>query len=97
MKTAISLDLIDHHAIIQIQDNGIGISSTDLPNIFDRFYRVSSDRSRKKGGSGLGLAIALAIVKAHGGDIQVKSKLGEGSVFTIKIPSIVRQDISSSR
>ena len=96
-KVEVSLDLIDHHAIIQIQDNGIGISSTDLPNIFDRFYRVSSDRSRKKGGSGLGLAIALAIVKAHGGDIQVKSKLGEGSVFTIKIPSIVRQDISSSR
>ncbi|MEI6332237.1 MAG: ATP-binding protein [Pseudanabaena sp. ELA645] len=52
------------------------LSSTDLPNIFDRFYRVSSDRSRKKGGSGLGLAISMAIVKAHNGDIQVKSELG---------------------
>ncbi|MEI6330137.1 MAG: two-component system sensor histidine kinase RppB [Pseudanabaena sp. ELA645] len=87
-KVEVSLDLIDHHAIIQIQDNGIGISSTDLPNIFDRFYRVSSDRSRKKGGSGLGLAISMAIVKAHNGDIQVKSELGQGSTFTIKIPSI---------
>jgi len=87
-KVEVSLDHIDHHAIIQIQDNGIGIGSSDLPNIFDRFYRVSSDRSRKKGGSGLGLAISMAIVKAHGGNIQVKSELGEGSTFTIKIPSI---------
>jgi two-component system OmpR family sensor kinase len=88
-KVEVSLDLVDHHAIIQIQDNGIGISSTDLPNIFDRFYRVSSDRSRKKGGSGLGLAIAQAISKAHNGDIQAKSELGQGSIFTIKIPSVV--------
>jgi two-component system OmpR family sensor kinase len=88
-KVEVSLALIDHHAIIQIQDNGIGISSTDLPNIFDRFYRVSSDRSRKKGGSGLGLAISMAIAKAHNGDIQAKSELGQGSIFTIKIPSVV--------
>ena len=87
-KVEVFLDHIDHHAIIQIQDNGIGISSTDLPNIFDRFYRISNDRSRKKGGSGLGLAIAVAIVRSHGGNIQVKSEIGEGSTFTIKIPSI---------
>ncbi|NUN66795.1 two-component sensor histidine kinase (plasmid) [Pseudanabaena biceps] len=87
-KVEVSIDHIDYHAIIQIQDNGIGINSSDLPNIFDRFYRVSNDRSRKKGGSGLGLAIAMAIAKAHGGSIQVKSELGEGSTFTIKIPSI---------
>ena len=86
-KVDISLDHIDHHAIIQIHDNGIGISSSDLPNIFDRFYRVSNDRASKKGGSGLGLAIAMAIAKAHGGDIQVKSEFGEGSTFIIKIPS----------
>jgi two-component Ni(II)/redox sensor kinase NrsS len=45
-----------------------------------------SDRSRKKGGSGLGLAIALAIVKSHNGDIQAKSELGQGSIFTIRLP-----------
>jgi len=84
----VSLDHIEHHAIIQIQDNGIGISSTDLSNIFDRFYRVSNDRSRKKGGSGLGLAIAMAIAKSHSGYIQAKSELGEGSTFTIRLPLV---------
>ena len=87
-KVEVSLYHIDHHGIIQIQDNGIGISSIDLPHIFDRFYRVSNDRSRKKGGSGLGLAIAMAIVKAHGGNIQVKSELEAGSTFIIRIPCI---------
>jgi len=87
-KVEVSLEQIEHHAIIQIQDNGIGISSTDLPNIFDRFYRVSNDRSRKKGGSGLGLAIAVAIAKSHDGDIQAKSELTQGSTFTIRLPLI---------
>ena len=85
-KVEVYLDRIDRMATIQIQDTGIGIDSIDLPYIFDRFYRVSSDRSRKKGGSGLGLAIAIAIAKAHGGDIQGKSELGQGSIFTIRLP-----------
>ena len=85
-EVEVSLDHLDRIAIIQIQDTGIGIDSIDLPHIFDRFYRASSDRSRKKGGSGLGLAIATAIAIAHGGSIQVKSELREGSIFTIKIP-----------
>jgi len=84
-KVEVSLDRLDHYAIIQIQDTGIGIDSIDLPYIFDRFYRVSSDRSRKKGGSGLGLAIAMAIAKVHNGNIQVKSELGKGSIFTIRL------------
>jgi two-component system OmpR family sensor kinase len=83
-KVGVYLDRLDRMAIIQIQDTGIGIDSIDLPHIFDRFYRVSSDRSRKKGGSGLGLAIAAAIAKAHGSNIQVKSGIGEGSTFTIR-------------
>jgi len=85
-KVEVSLDRLDHYAIIQIQDTGIGISSIDLPYIFDRFYRASSDRSRKKGGSGLGLAIAMAIAKVHNGNIQVQSELGQGSTFTIRLP-----------
>lgn len=84
-KVEVSLDRLDHYAIIQIQDTGIGIDSIDLPYIFDRFYRVNSDRSRKKGGSGLGLAISMAIAKIHNGNIQVKSQLGKGSIFTIRL------------
>jgi signal transduction histidine kinase len=76
----------DHHALIQVQDTGIGIPSKEQARIFDRFYRVNSDRSRHTGGAGLGLAIAQAIAKAHQGTIQVKSELGKGSIFTVQLP-----------
>jgi signal transduction histidine kinase len=76
----------DHQALITIQDTGIGIAAEEQTLIFDRFYRVNSDRSRNTGGSGLGLAIAQAIVQAHHGSLQVQSELGKGSIFTIKLP-----------
>jgi signal transduction histidine kinase len=72
--------------LIHIQDTGIGIAPEDQTQIFDRFYRLNSDRSRNTGGSGLGLAIAQAIVPAHDGSLQVQSELGKGSVFTIRLP-----------
>jgi len=84
-KVQIFLEQIDRSAIIRIEDNGIGIAEEDLPHIFDRFYRAHSDRSRKTGGTGLGLAIAIAIAKSHQGHIQVKSKLGKGSIFIIRL------------
>lgn len=74
-------------AEIVIEDNGIGIPENELPFIFERFYRVDKVRTRKKiGGSGLGLAICKSIIEAHGGDIEAKSKLGEGSKFIIRLP-----------
>ncbi len=73
-------------AIIEVQDTGIGISPQKQQVIFDRFYRVNSDRSRHTGGSGLGLAIAQAIAQAHGGKIRVQSQLGKGSTFSIHLP-----------
>ncbi|WP_294392235.1 HAMP domain-containing sensor histidine kinase [uncultured Clostridium sp.] len=71
---------------LKIKDNGIGIPEQDVSRIFERFYRV--DKSRKKGGTGLGLAIVKHIVKIFNGEIDVKSTLGEGTTFKIKIPYI---------
>lgn len=71
---------------ITVADHGVGISETDLPYIFERFYRADTSRTKETGGYGLGLAIAKAIVTGHGGTLKVKSKLGEGSEFSFTIP-----------
>lgn len=73
---------------IYVKDTGCGISKEDLPFIFDKFYRGEKARSSNLGGSGLGLAICKYIIKEHYGDIEVKSKLGEGSTFTILLPIV---------
>jgi two-component system, OmpR family, manganese sensing sensor histidine kinase len=73
-------------AVIQVIDTGIGIPEADLPHIFDRFYRVDTERTREKGGFGLGLAIAQQIVQAHAGKLLVMSMLGKGSTFQIELP-----------
>lgn len=76
----------NNDAVIKILDTGIGIAPNEQNRIFDRFYRVHSDRSRSTGGSGLGLALAMAIVQAHKGSIQVQSQLGKGSTFIVRLP-----------
>lgn len=74
------------HAIVEVQDTGVGISTTDLPHIFDRFYRADQTRSREVQGSGLGLAIARWIAEMHKGAIEVESELGRGSLFRVHLP-----------
>ncbi len=78
----------EQHAIITIRDTGIGIAPEDQHMIFDRFYRVDKARARETGGTGLGLSIALSGVELHGGNIEVESTEGMGSVFRIIIPII---------
>lgn len=76
---------------ITVADTGMGIAAEHLPHIFDRFYRV--DRSRSSGGSGLGLAIASEIAQAHGGTIEVSSRVGEGTTFTLRFPNRIKRSL----
>ncbi|UKS25312.1 ATP-binding protein [Paenibacillus sp. HWE-109] len=71
---------------LEVQDNGIGIAAEHVDKLFDRFYRVDVSSSRQTGGTGLGLAICQGIMEAHGGEIHVRSKPGEGSTFILAIP-----------
>ena len=71
---------------VSVSDTGEGIPPKDLQHVFDRFYRGEKSRSRATGGAGLGLAIARGIVQAHGGEIQVESKEGQGTTFTFRLP-----------
>ena len=71
---------------ISVKDNGIGINESDLPFIFERFYRTDKSRNRTTGGAGIGLAIVKAIVLAHGGEVSVESEEGVGSTFKVVLP-----------
>ncbi len=82
----ISLMARDDLFTAEIADTGIGIPRDDIGKIFNRFYRVDKSRARRLGGTGLGLSIVKQIVLFHGGDIEVESRVGVGSKFTIRIP-----------
>jgi two-component Ni(II)/redox sensor kinase NrsS len=82
----VSLAANDRTATIAVKDTGIGIPAEEQSRIFERFYRVNSDRSRKTGGTGLGLAIAQAIVLRHQGQLSLDSEIGRGSTFSVLLP-----------
>ncbi len=80
----------DNEVIIVVGDKGSGIPTRDLERIFERFYRVDHGRSRQTGGTGLGLSIVRHVAQNHHGTVQVESREGEGSTFTLRIPTQVR-------
>ncbi|WP_088242169.1 DICT sensory domain-containing protein [Calothrix rhizosoleniae] len=80
---------------LEVRDTGIGISDNDLPKIFDRFYRVHPATKEDPGGAGLGLTIVQHLVQVSGGSINVKSKLMEGSTFTVNLPQAVDSGVGS--
>jgi two-component system phosphate regulon sensor histidine kinase PhoR len=80
----VSADVVGDHLVVAVADTGVGIPESELPRVFERFYKT--DRARRSEGTGLGLAIAKHIVHAHGGTISVASKLGRGATFTFHLP-----------
>ena len=85
-RVQVGLEALDGCATIRMTDSGIGISESDQPYIFDRFWRADKVRSRGMGGAGLGLSIARWIVEQHHGSVEVQSKPGQGSTFIVSIP-----------
>ncbi|MGV2830661.1 sensor histidine kinase [Myxosarcina sp. GI1(2024)] len=87
-RVIVALSQTGKHAIVTITDTGIGIASEDLLHVFERFWRADKARSRQQGGLGLGLAIAYDIAKRYRGDICVRSQVGRGSTFEVRLPQI---------
>lgn len=84
-KTIIRFYVLDDVIMIEVSDNGPGISDKDLPRLFERFYRVEQSRNRNEGGSGLGLAIVKHIIDSHNQTINVRSTQGIGSTFSFTL------------
>lgn len=86
----VKVEISQNEVLLSIKDNGIGISSEELPRIWDRFYRSKKPRGNMKQqeGSGLGLVIVKQLVQLHNGKIDVESKLGSGTIFYVRFPSL---------
>ncbi len=87
-RVVVRAEIENSHAVVEIEDTGMGISAEELPRIFDRFYRADQARSREIRGSGLGLAIARWIAEMHKATIEAESKMGEGMRMRIRVPIV---------
>ena len=85
-KITVRVARCDGEALLEVIDSGIGIPPESIPRIFERFYRVDKGRAREEGGTGLGLAIVKHIAQAHGGQVDVESRIGRGSTFRVRLP-----------
>lgn len=87
-EVLVSISTSDGHVELSVEDKGIGIPMASLERIFERFYRVDRARSRGTGGTGLGLSIVRHVVTNHGGEVNVRSREGEGSTFILRFPAV---------
>jgi signal transduction histidine kinase len=86
-RVNVGLSTRDGQVVLTVEDTGLGIPTRDLPRIFERFYRVDRARSRETGRTGLGLSIVKHIVENHGGTVDVRSELGRGTAFEVRLPA----------
>ena len=98
VEIALKVDVLDGAEVakISVRDHGPGIEREHLPRLTERFYRINVKHSRETGGTGLGLAICKHIANRHRGRLEVRSQLGEGSQFTLIIPTIVEDALVDS-
>jgi signal transduction histidine kinase len=83
------------YAVVEVSDTGIGIAEDELRRVFDRFWRSDRSRSRATGGSGIGLAVVRELVEAHGGEVDVESALGRGTLFRVMLPALRQERVQS--
>jgi two-component system phosphate regulon sensor histidine kinase PhoR len=95
-RVKVTLGTENGWAVLNVEDNGIGIAPADQGRVFERFYRADKARSRELGGTGLGLSIVKHVVLSHGGNVSLRSALGEGSDFRVQIPLEVSVDERNS-
>ena len=85
-RITLRLSRSDGEAVLEVIDTGIGIPPESIPRLFERFYRVDKGRAREEGGTGLGLAIVKHVAQTHGGQVEVESRIGQGSTFRVRLP-----------
>ena len=96
-SVAVVIEVANELAQIRVKDSGIGIGKEDLERVFERFYRADQSRSRETGGTGLGLSIVKHAALMHQGDVQLFSKPGIGSTFTIRLPMVDKKVLKLTR
>jgi two-component system sensor histidine kinase SenX3 len=97
VEVVVDVDVDDDVAKILVKDTGIGIAKNEQARVFERFYRVDQSRSRETGGTGLGLSIVKHAAISHLGDVQLFSKPGVGSTFTLRLPTVARKVLKQSK